>query len=94
MVVYEVCCSSFQLGVSYNVEKYSGSSIKYSGSLWWTIMRPKFIVGDGKFCLRSGWICSSSSSVIKLSFVSSNNSSCSTSEYSMNYYYVSIIWVS
>ena len=57
-------------------------------------MIPEFIVGDGKFWLRSGWICSSSSSVIKLSFVSSNNSTCSISATYMSCSCVSIIWVS
>ena len=60
-------------------QKYSGSSMMFSGSLWWIYMIPEFIVGDGKFWLRSGWICFSSSSVIKSSFLYSYNSSCSTS---------------
>ena len=36
--------------------KYYGSSMKFSGSLWWTVMRPESIVGDVKLWLRSGWV--------------------------------------
>ena len=57
-------------------------------------MRPEFIFEYGKLWLISGWICSSSYSVIKLSFVSSYNSSCSTSASSMYCYFVLIRWVS
>ena len=41
-----------------------------------------------------GWICSSSYSVIMFSFVSSENYSYSTSEYSLLCYFASIRWVS
>ena len=41
--------------------KYSGSSMKLSGSLWWTVMRPEFIVGDGKLWSIYGRIFSNSS---------------------------------
>ena len=57
-------------------------------------MRPKFIFCDGKFWLRNGWMFYSSYSLIVFSFVSSKSSSCSTSESSMLWYYVSIWWVS
>ena len=29
-------------------QKYSGSSMKFYGSLWWTVLIYEFIVGDGK----------------------------------------------
>ena len=74
--------------------KSSGTSMKVSGSLLWIVMRYGFISGDGKLWLRSGWICYSSSSVIKLSFVSSNHSSCSTSASSISYSCVSTVLVS
>ena len=57
-------------------------------------MRPEFIVVDGKLLLSSGWICSSSSLVIKVSFVSSNIYSFSNSAYYISCSCVSIIWVS
>ena len=57
----------------------SGSSMKLSWSLWLTLMILEFIVGDGRNLLKSGWICSSNSSVIMFSFVSSKNYSCSIS---------------
>ena len=44
----------------------SGSSMKLSGSLRWTVMIPEFIVGDVKFWLRSEWIFPGSYSVIVL----------------------------
>ena len=53
--------------------------MKFSVSLWWTVMIPELIVVNGKLWLRSGWIFSSYSSVILFSFFSSNKSSCSTS---------------
>ena len=67
--------------------------MKFSGSLLWTVMRHEYIFGDGKVWLRSGWIFYSSSSVIKFSFMSSKNSSCSTSASYMFFSCVSIIWV-
>ena len=75
-------------------QQYSGSLMKFSGSLWWTVIRPESIVGDGKLWLRSRWICYSSSSVVMFLLISSNNSSCSTSALSMFCSCVSIIWVS
>ena len=67
-------------------KEYSRSSMKCFTSLLRTVMRPEFIVGDGTLWLRSGRICSISYSVIKLSFVSSNDVSCSTSASSMSCY--------
>ena len=74
--------------------KYSGLSMKFYGSLWWRLIRPKFVVGDGKLWLRYGWIFYSSYSVIVFSFFSSKNSSSSTSASSLFCYIcVSISWV-
>ena len=89
-IVLPLCPLSIQL--QYWL-KYSVSSTKISGLFWWTSMRPEFIVGDGKLWLRSAWIFSSYSSVIVFSFVSSNNSSCSTSASSMFCSCVSIRWI-
>ena len=68
--------------------------MNFSGSLLWIVMRPEFIVGDVKLWLRSGWICYSSFSVIRLSFVSSYNSSFLTSVYFMSCSCVLIRWLS
>ena len=54
-------------------QKHSGSSMKFSWPLWWTVTRPEFIVGYGKLWSISGWFVSISSSVIVSSFVSLNN---------------------
>ena len=57
------------------------------------IMIPEFIVGDGNLLSRYGWICSSSSSEIKSSFVLSWNSYCLTSLFSMSCSCLSIRWL-
>ena len=59
--------------------KYSGSSMKFSESLWYIFMIPEFIVVDGKLWSRSGLICSNSSWCIMLSTTSLNTSSSSSS---------------
>ena len=74
--------------------KFFGSSTNFSGSLLWTVIRPDFIFGDGKLWLRSGWMFYCSSSVIYISFVSSNNYLCFSSAFYMFCSCVSIIWVS
>ena len=53
--------------------------MKLSGSLWWSVMRSEFIVGDWKLRSRSIWMFSNSDSVIVFSFTSSKNPSSSAS---------------
>ena len=67
--------------------------MKISGSLWLTVMRLELIVGYGKLLLRSGRICSSYYSVIKLSFMSSKNYSCSISAFYMSCSCLLMRWV-
>ena len=57
----------------------SGSSNEFSGSLWWTFMRPEFIFGDGKLWSKYEWILYNYDSLIVYLFVSSNSSSSSVS---------------
>ena len=67
--------------------------MSFSGSLWWTVIRPDFIVEDGNVWLISWWMCSIYYSVIKFSFLSSNDSSWLTSAPSISCSCVSIRWV-
>ena len=62
------------------------------GSFWQIVMIPEFIVEYGKLLSSSGWICSSSYSGIKSSSVSSFNSSCFTTLFSMSCSCVSLGW--
>ena len=71
---------------------YSGSSMKFSRSLWFSVMRSEFIVGDGKLWSRYGWFFSNSALVIVFSFISSNNNNYSV-YYLMCSSCASIMWV-
>ena len=72
--------------------KSSGSSMKFSESLQWTVMRPEFIVGYWKFWSRYECMFSNPASMILYSFVSSKNSS-SLAYYLMCSSCASIRWV-
>ena len=67
--------------------------MKLSGSLWWTLIKHEFIVGDGKLWSRSGWICLNSSSEMVFLFTSLNTSSSLLSSL-MCYSCASTRWVS
>ena len=72
--------------------KYFGSSVKFLGSLWWTVMIPVFIVVDGKLWSRSEWVFYNFDYFVVYFFVSSNIYS--SSAFSLMYSFcASISWV-
>ena len=62
------------------LEKFSWWPMNFSGSLWWTVKRPDFIVFDGGLCSRYGWLFFSYYSNILCSATSSKY------PYSLSYY--------